>query len=153
MAEGGVGNTGKLNNFALQYDREFDATTLHFGLRHLNRNDEDNHENGVVFGVTHAFGEDVTVIAELAHFSHWEGSEDNAQLATIGGSWERGAFTYSAALSQLSVSDAPSDRLISLGVDYEFENGMTLSAGFARTVEEEEDTNSIALSLTVPIGG
>lgn len=151
-SEGDVGNTGKLNNFALQYDHEFDDTTLHFGLRHLNRGEEDFDESGAVLGVTHVFGENVEVIAEVAHFSNWEGGDARARIATIGASFAHGDFTYSAALSQRSISDAPTDRLIALGVDYEFENGMTLSAGFARITEEEEDTDSIGVSLTVPLG-
>lgn len=151
-SNGGVGNTGKLNNLALQYDHDFDATTLHFGLRHLNRGEEDHDENGVVLGMTHVFGDEVEIIAELAHFNGWEGSPDDASIATIGARFERGPINWSAALSQRHVSGAPVDRLIALGMDVTFENGMTLSAGVARTVEEDEDTDEIAVSLTVPFG-
>lgn len=150
-SDGGVGNTGKLNNFALQYDHEFDATTLHFGLRHLDQGEEDSDENGVALGMTHAFDNGIEVIAEYARFTGWEGEDANAGIATIGASLTRGAFTYSAALSERRISDAPTDRLIALGVDYEFDNGMTLSAGFAHVREEEEETNAIALSLVVPL--
>lgn len=150
--DGDVGNTGRLDNFALQYDHEFDTTTLHFGLRHLSRGQEDFDENGAVLGVTQAIGENVALIAEVAQFNHWEGSEERARIATLGASFEHGAFTYSAAIGQRHFSDAPTDRLIALGVDYEFDNGMVLSAGFARTTEEEEKTEQIAVSLTLPFG-
>lgn len=150
-AEGGIGNTGKLNNFALQYDHEFDATTVHFGLRHLDQGEEDNDENGVVLGMTHAFDNGIEVIAEYARFKGWEGEDANAGIATIGASLTRGALTYNAALSERHIDDAPTDRLIALGVDYEFDNGMTLSAGFAHLREEEEETNAIALSLVIPL--
>ena len=149
-SDGDVGNTGKLNNFALQYDREFDATTLHFGLRHLAQGEEDNDENAIALGLTHSFANDIEVIAELAHFNGWEGEDANANIATIGASLTRGAYTWSAAVSERRVSDTPSDRLIALGVDYEFDNGMTLSAGYARVREEEEDSDVIAVSLTIP---
>ena len=150
LSEGGVGNTGKLNNFALQYDRAFDATTLHFGLRHLAQGEEDRDETGVALGVTHAIGEDIELIAEYARFNGWEGEDANAGIATIGANLTRGDVTYSAAFSQRRISDAPTDHLIALGVDYTFGNDMTLSAGLARFREEGEDTTALAVSVTIP---
>ena len=79
-AEGGVGNTGRLDNFALQYDHALDATTLHFGLRHLAQGEEDRDETGVAVGVTHAIGEDIELIAEYARFNGWEGEEVDASI-------------------------------------------------------------------------
>ncbi|MCX7561317.1 porin [Sulfitobacter sp. F26204] len=148
---GDVGNTGKLNNFALQYDREINDTTLHFGLRHLARGEEDNDENAIALGLSHNFGDEIEVIAELAHFNGWEGSEAKANIATLGASLRRGAYTWSAAVSKRGISDTPSDHMIALGVDYQFDNGMTLSAGYARIREEEENNNLVALSIVIPI--
>lgn len=150
-SEGGVGNTGKLNNFALQYDHAFDATTLHFGLRRLAQGEADRDETGFALGVTQALGEDIEFIAEYARFNGWEGEEADASIATIGASLTRGDVTYSAAVSQLRISDAPTDQLIALGVDYTFENDMTLSMGLARAREEDEDATALGLSLTIPI--
>ena len=148
--DGGVGNTGRLDNVALQYDHELDATTLHLGLRHLSRGEEDSNENAVAVGLTHAFTEDMYVIAEVAHFNGWEGSSGSAVISTLGASLERGPITYSAAASFLDVSDGDTDHLISLGLDYALKNGMVLSAGYARTREEGEDADNFAISLIVP---
>ena len=149
---GGAGNTGKLNNVALQYDHEFDATTVHVGARFLSRGEgDDKDERGVVLGLTHGFSDDIEVIAEVAQFDGWEGTAESAFFATIGASLVYGPFMFSAALSRRDVTSAPMDHLMAFGLDYAFENGVTLSTGYAVKTEDREKTDSIAVSLVVPL--
>lgn len=150
LEEGGVGNTGKINNFALQYDHDFQATTLHLGLRHLDQGQEDRDETGVALGVSHRIGEDIGLIAEHARFSGWEGEETTAHITTLGASIARGDFTWNAAASQLRRSDTSTDHLVSVGVDYEFDSGMEMTFGLARAREEGEDSTIFGLSVIVP---
>ena len=150
LSDGGVGNTGKLNNFALQYDHDFDATSLHLGVRHLDRGQEDRDETGVALGLAHALGDRAELIAEYARFDGWEGEIADASIATLGASLACGSFTCSAAWSQRRISGAPTDQLIALGLDYSFANDATVSLGIARTREEGERSTAVAVSLVFP---
>ena len=70
-AAGGVGNTGELNNVALQYAQEFGDTTAWVGARYLSAGEGDTaDETGIVAGASHNFGDGYSMIGELAHFNN-----------------------------------------------------------------------------------
>ncbi|MEM6941463.1 MAG: hypothetical protein AAF943_15860 [Pseudomonadota bacterium] len=148
-SEGEVGNTGQLNNFALQYDHDFEQTSLHLGALHLSRGEEDVDQNGFALGVTHRLSQDIDLMAEAAYFDGWEGEERTASLATLGASYTQGPLTLSLAIAQRDVSGAPTDRLLAVGADYSFDNDIVLSTAFARVREEGEDSNLVSVLFTV----
>ena len=153
LADGGVANTEQLDNFALQYDVELEATTLHFGASSLSRGmDDDEDQRGVVFGVTHAFENGISLIGEIADFNGFEGEDQSATIATLGASFERAGFTYSAVFARRDFGTEDTDELITVGLDYEFEWGGELSAGFASLIEEGERSEQFGLSFTIPLG-
>lgn len=153
-AAGGAGNTGKLNNVALQWSKEFGKTTYTFGARHLSAGVGDaKDESGLSFGLVHALNENVEIIGEIATFSGYGGTTDKATYATLGASLGNGPFTYSGAVSYRDVTSAGSTSMVSLGLDYEFDNGMTIGTGYAYARDAGSDSHALGLNLVIPIGG
>lgn len=153
-AAGGAGNTGKLNNVALQWSKEFGDTTYTFGARHLSAGVGDlKNENGVSFGVVHALNENVEIIGEIAAFNGYGGTTDNATYATLGASFGNGPVTYSGAVSYRDVISAGKTGMVSLGVDYEFDNGITIGTGYGYTREAGVVSHAIGVNMVIPIGG
>ena len=153
-ADGGPANTGKLNNFALQYDVDLDGTSLHAGVRHLTKGQGDTRdERGIAVGLTHDFAGGIGVIAELAHFKGWDGTTASADHATLGASLTRGPFKWSLVHSIRDVSGAPTDHMTTFGLDYTFPSGVTLSASVMETREEGEASETFGMSVVIPFGG
>ncbi|MEZ5714919.1 MAG: porin [Paracoccaceae bacterium] len=153
-AAGGAGNTGKLNNFALQYDVEFGSTSLHAGARHLSRGLGDaKDERGLSLGVAHAVSDNLEVMAEVASFDGFGGTTDDALYGTIGLSLSQGPITYNAAFSRRDITSTGVDNLFSLGVDYELKNGATLTAGYGFADEGGTNSHLLGVAIVIPIGG
>jgi len=153
-ADGGAGNTGKLNNFALQYDAEFGATTVHAGARFLSAGlgDADD-ERGFALGVTQAMNDDLSLMAEVASFDGFGGTSDDALYATVGMSLSQGPITYNAAFSRRDITSTGVDNLFSVGLDYEFQNGTTLTAGYGFADEGGAESQMVGVAFVIPIGG
>ncbi|MGB0959508.1 MAG: porin [Halocynthiibacter sp.] len=148
VADGGNGNTGKLNNFAVQFTKEFGATTAHAGALFLAKGiSETEDTKGLSLGVTHAISDDFEIIAELAHFDGWEGTSNKATYATLGGAYGMGNFTYSASVTSRKVSGTASDTLASLGVDYAINDMTEINAGLGFADEGGANTTSAALAV------
>ena len=95
VAAGGVGNTSKLNNFAIQYTQEFGATTGWVGARQLSAGTGDvSDENSIIAGLAHDFGNGFDTIFEVAHFSGAGGKDENATYATLGGAYGFGLARF-----------------------------------------------------------
>ncbi|MDQ2094083.1 porin [Rhodalgimonas zhirmunskyi] len=154
VAAGGAGNTGKLNNVALQYDVEFGATSLHAGASYLTRGQGDvADQKGLALGVVHGINDDLELMGEVAHFSGYGGTSDKATYATLGLAYTRGPITYSASLAQRDVTSTGKDRIATLGVDYEFKNGITLTSGYAFIDEAGANSQALGMAVVIPIGG
>lgn len=154
VAAGGVGNTGELNNVALQYALETDATIYSASASLLSAGLGDvEDQKGLTFGVVHALNDQIVLIGELAAFGGYGGTTDSANYLTLGGAYSQGAFTYSAAYTRRDVSSAPVDHLIGLGLDYTFENDITLSSGYAYAKEAGVGSHNLGLSVIIPFGG
>lgn len=132
VAAGGVGNTGKFNNMAIQYSQEFGETTAWIGARHMSAGAGDvSDETGVVAGVAHAFGSGIDMIAEVAHFNGAGGLDQNATYATLGGSYALDAWTFSATGTVVDTQTS-TDSMIALGVDRAINDRVDVNLGLAR---------------------
>jgi len=152
-AAGGAGNTGKLDNFALQYDVEFGDTTLHAGARYLSKGTGDaDDERGFSLGVSHAINDTLDVMAEVASFDGFGGSTDDAVYATVGLSLAQGPITYNAAFSRRDITSTGIDNMFSLGLDYEMKNGATLTAGYGFADEDGTESHMLGLAVVIPFG-
>lgn len=161
VSDGGVGNTGTLDNFSLTLDgSEFAALpgfSYHLGYRHLSAGvTEDADENGFVGGVAKetelANGMVLGLNGELAYFDDAAGvAGDEALYATAGlslthGSWH-GELAGTLRKVRLSRVDF-NDHIVQASVGYEFENGIDLSAGYAHVREAAVDAHVIGVRLT-----
>ncbi|MBU2983369.1 porin [Lentibacter algarum] len=132
-AAGGVGNTGKLNNVALQYTHNFGDTTAWIGGRFLSAGLGDvSDETGIVAGVSHSFGNGFDVIAEVAHFNGAGGTADDATYATLGGAYSFDDWTFSATASNVDFSAGGNDTMLALGVDRAISDSTEINFGVAR---------------------
>lgn len=146
-ADGGVGNTGKLNNAALQYSQEFGETTAWVGARHLSSGDGDlSDETGVVAGVSHGFGNGFEVIGEVAHFNGAGGTNEDATYVTAGLSYALDMWSFSAATTIIDNSAAASDSMIALGVDRTIAENIEVGFGVARFDVGGEQSTAIGMS-------
>ena len=151
---GGAGNTGKLNNVALQWTQELGETTYWVGARHLSAGAGDvSDETGAVVGLTHDFSNGFNMIAEVAYFDSFGGAGDNATYATFGGSYGVGDWSYSASLTGINNSAASSDHLVSLGIDYAFSSGVEVGGGIGFFDVGGVKSQAIGVSVVVPFGG
>lgn len=153
-SDGGAGNTGTLNNFALHYDVAFGETTLSAGARFLSAGTGDvSDEKGLSLGVAHAVNDAVSVLAEVAAFDGYGGSSDTATYATIGASYARGPITYNAAYTRRDITSSGVDHLVSVGIDYELTNGITLTGGYGFANEGGPKSHMLGLAFVIPISG
>ncbi|MDF1855290.1 porin [Pseudooceanicola sp.] len=153
-ASGGAGNTGKLNNVALQYDVSLGATSLSASGRFMSAGVGDvSNETGLALGLSHAINDRITVIGEIARFEGFGGSADDATYVTLGASLASGPITYNASFTHRSITSTGTDRLLSLGVDYEFRGGQSLSAGVGFANEAGQKSTMLGLALVIPFGG
>ncbi|MCX7566358.1 porin [Sulfitobacter sp. F26169L] len=149
VAAGGVGNTGKLNNVSLQYSQEFGDTTAWIGARHLSAGTGDtSDETGYVAGVSHDFGNGLSMIGELAHFNGAGGADGNATYATLGGAYAMDDWTFSATATLVD-TPADTDSMIALGVDHAITENVEINFGVARFDVGGEKSTAVGLAAVV----
>jgi hypothetical protein len=167
LADGGAGNTEKLNNVSITLDAgdfpDVEGLSFNLGYRHLAKGvDSISDENGYVFGVAYEMEHDGTAYAvtgEVAHFDGLGGTSTNATYFTAGMFVQHGA--WHAELSgglrnsdNVADEDDPTiftdidDRFIQVSAGYEFENGLDLSAGLKFSEEENTSTTTAGIRLT-----
>lgn len=148
-AAGGVGNTGKLNNVALQYAQEFGDTTAWVGARHLSAGEGDTaDETGIVAGASHDFGGGYSMIGELAHFDNAGGTDGNATYATLGGAYALDDWTFSATATLVD-TETDTDSMIALGVDRALTENLEVNFGVARFDVDGEKSTAVGLAAVV----
>ena len=153
-AAGGAGNTGELDNFAIQWAHSVGATRFHIGARHLSASAGDvDDEQGFVAGIGHSFADGFDVFAEVASFSNFGGGADDATYATLNAAYGIGQWTLSGTLAHRDLDSAGDTDLISVGADYEFQNGMTLSGARAQVEDTGVADTTLGVSLIIPLGG
>ncbi|WP_264212837.1 porin [Leisingera thetidis] len=152
-ADGGAGNTGELDNFAIQWAQETGSTRFHIGARHLSAGTGDaDDEQGFVAGFAHSFDGGFDLYGEAASFSNAGGSADDALYATLTGAYAIGSVTLSGGLVHRDLDTSGETDLITIGADYEFANGATVSGGLARTDEAGIKSTVLGVNLVLPLG-
>lgn len=147
VADGGVGNTGKFNNIALQYGQDFGDTSAWVGARYLSAGQGDvSDETGLVAGLSHDFGNGFDLIGEVAHFNGAGGTNDDATYVTAGASYGLDDWTFSAAATIIDNSSADTDSLVTLGVDRAITENFEISFGVARFDVGGDRSSAVGLS-------
>lgn len=160
-ADGGAGNTGRLNNFSVTLDgSDFPSLTglsYHLGYRHLSAGLGDlADENGFVAGLAKetefASGLALAVTGEIAHFSNFGGTLDNATYFTPGlslayQSWH-GELSGTVRRINFDGGDSQTDYLAQVSAGYTFDNGIDLSAGYAFVRDAGVRNHVVGLRLT-----
>lgn len=154
---GGAGNTGKINNGAIQWTQEFGSTYYLVGARHLSKGTGDaKDETGFVAGIGHSFADSGTpleLFAEVATFDGFGGTTDDAQYATLSAAYTVGNTTYSGAFSHRDVESVGRTNLFSIGIDHEFENGIAIGGALGHADDAGADENIFGVSMIIPLGG
>ena len=149
VVAGGVGNTGKLNNFAVQYTQDFGDTTGWIGARHLSAGDGDvSDETGVVIGASHDFGNGFDMIAEVAHFDGAGGTDTNATYATLGAAYALDDWTFSTTATAVDTATG-TDSMIAFGVDRALTQTVEVNFGIARFDVGGEKSTAVGLAAVV----
>jgi hypothetical protein len=150
VVDGGPGNTGKLDNVALQYAQDFGDTTAWVGARHLSAGEGDiSDETGLVAGLAHGFGNGFDMIAEVAHFNGVGGTDTDATYLTAGLTYTQDVWTFSASTTVIDRSAASNDSVIALGIDRNLAENIDASFGVARFDVEGQKSTAVGLSAVV----
>ncbi|MDX2485819.1 MAG: hypothetical protein QNK42_19420 [Pseudodonghicola sp.] len=151
---GGAGNTGELNNAALQWSKEWGGTFAYVGARFLTAGTGDvSDETGIVAGLGHSLGNGLDLFGEVATFDGYGGSADNATYATLNAAYAIGELTLSGTYAMRDVDSAGRTDLVSVGAEYELANGMTLGGALARVDEAGVEDRLFGVNLVIPFGG
>jgi len=153
-ANGGAGNTGKLNNLALQWSSEWGGTHANAGVRFLSAGPGDvGDETGLVAGLGQSFGGGLDLFAEVAAFDGYGGSADDATYATLNAAWAIGDLTLSGTYAMRDVTSAGRTEQFSVGAEYELAGGIVLGAGLARVDDAGIRDRMFGVNLVIPLGG
>lgn len=155
-ANGGAGNTGELNNFALQWSSDIGENTfIKVGARYLSAGAGDvGDETGAVLSIGHSFQNiPLDIFAEAAAFRNFGGTADDARYLTLNAAYGIGDFTLSGTLSHRDLGTQGDTNLASLGLEYEFSNGYTLGGALAYIEEAGVDNHVFGVNLVIPLGG
>ncbi len=166
-ADGGLANTGRLDNFVLAVTGENAASlpgfSWHAGylLRQAGRT-ETADERGGVAGLTHAFAANddvvVSLLGEYAYIRDFGGVDQIARYMTLGGNlaWESG-WHASVVFSRRDLDPAPGfdddrrKRLYTGTIGYAFEagplEGATASIGWKTERAGTSDANTVGILI------
>lgn len=151
---GGAGNTGELDNFAIQWDQEFGGTDVWVGARFLSRGMGDiSDETGVVAGLNHDFDNGIGMLGEVAYFDGFAGTGADATYVTLGGTYEVGEWTFSASGTAIENSATGRDHMFTLGADRVLVKDIELSLGLARFDVAGENATAAGAAIVIPLGG
>lgn len=153
-ANGGAGNTGTLNNVALHWRHAIGETKISASARLLKAGQGDpSDERGLALGVVHGLSNGIELVGEIARFTGFGGTSDDATYATLGASQAIGNWTWAASWARRDVTSTGRDDLVSVGLARTFANGMELGAGIARYDAAGLDDTLAGISLVIPLGG
>ena len=161
VADGGIGNTGRLNNFSVTLDgSDFPSVpglAYHVGYRHLSAGIGDMaDENGFVIGLVKetelANGMVLGLNGEVAYFDNFGGTFDNALYATAGvslasGPWH-GELAGTIRSIDLAGAGSMTDQLVQVSGGYTFENGVDLALGYGFSRVEDIKAHVVGVRLS-----
>jgi len=146
-ADGGAGNTEKLDNFTLQLAGAFGETDYNLSLRHLSAGLGDvDDDQGVSFALQRAFG-DFSVLGEVASFENFGGTADDVTYGTLGASYAWNKWSLSGSYTARNGVANANDYIASIGADYEFADDLVVSLGLNQMEEDNQESNAIAFSI------
>ena len=147
--DGGPGNTGSMESFALALDIEQADLLVHLGAARMTTDyllDEAGErleagaddETRAVAAAEFAVAEGLTALLEYARFSNFGGAKDiDAQVFTAGAMMEfEDGWHAAASYTSRDPERAPADAQFQISGGYVFASGLELSAGW-KWVEEE----------------
>lgn len=160
-ADGGAGNTGKLNNVSVTFEGSDIATapglSWHLGFRQLKAGLGDvADERGMVLGLAQVFDlgneTELAWAAEVARLNNVGGGDDDADYATLGlglarGPWH-GEIGASSRRLRIAGGGSARDTLVQVSGGYTWDNGIDLSLGYAHLSEAGSKSETIGLRLT-----
>lgn len=152
-ADGGVGNTGQLDNVALTWTQDFEGGSYQLGGRHLSAGTggtED--ETGLIASAERQFNDSFSAFAEVASFQNFGGGADNATFVTLNGVYSTGDWAFSGTLSHRDLGTAGNTDLVTLAVEYEFANEIVVGSGIAFVDEDGSKDTRLGLNVIVPFG-
>jgi hypothetical protein len=151
LADGGAGNTEKLDNFAVQLAGSFNATGYNLSFRQLSAGQGDvSDEIGASFALQHSLdvnGNVLTFLGEIARFEGFGGTADNVTYATLSAAYTLGKLTFSTSYTGRNSVGRFADQLTSIGIDYDFGNDFVASFGLNEFQEAGATSNTVALSV------
>lgn len=154
VENGGAGNTGQLDNVAVQWRQEIGDTFYQIGARYLSAGEGDaNDESGLLASVGHTFNDNFYLFAEVAGFNNFGGGEDDATYATLNGTYFVDDWAFSATLGNRDLDSGGNTDLASVGAEYTFGNGMTLGGALAYVDESGTKNRILGVNLIIPLGG
>jgi len=155
--DGGAGNTGRLDNFAVTLFGEempsLPGFKYNIGYRHLSAGSGDyGDENGFIVGLAKETeignGLKLGLLGEVAYFDNYGGANDKVSYATLGTSLARGPW-HGELTGEFKHSDIEgSARLLQVSAGYGFESGYDVSVGYAYEHTEERNDQFIGVRLT-----
>lgn len=157
LGDGGAGNTGRLDNFAVTLFGEeipsLPGFKYNIGYRHLSAGRGDyGDENGFIAGVSKEteIGNDTKLglLGEVAYFDNYGGTDEKATYATLGASLARGPWHGELTGEIRRFDVAGTDHLVQVSAGYGFESGYDLSVGYAFEHAEHIDNQYIGVRLT-----
>lgn len=148
--DGGVGNTGGLENFSVAFDAEnaFGATGLHLGAAVLSQDNDDGVDDQFAYVLDAAYAFDLgddAVLKALAEYFHSDGAtlsgidevgDGDQAVITVGGAYERGpcnvALVYgrSETEPEAGFGDHDVTDFVQISAGYAFENGFGIDVGY-----------------------
>ena len=153
-AAGGAGNTGELDNVAVQWTQSVGDTHYHVGARYLSAGLGDvDDEVGVVLGAGHTFFSALDLYGEVASFSNFGGGVDDATYVTLNAAYAIGNLTLSGTLARRDLDTAGEADLATIAAEYEFANGWTVGAALAHVDDSGVKDDLFGINLIIPFGG
>ena len=159
--DGGPGNTGSMESFALALDIEQEGLLLHLGAVQMTTDyllDEEGErdeagaddETRAVAAAEFAVTEDLTALLEYVHFSNFGGEKDiDAKVFTAGAMMEfEGGWYAAASYTSRDPERAPTDAQFQVSGGYVFDHGLELSAGWKWVKEENVQSRILGLFAT-----
>ena len=120
-SDGGIGNTGQLNNVALTWTQDFEGGSYQLGARHLSAGTggtED--ETGLIASAERQFNDSFSAFAEVASFQNFGGSADDATFVTLNGVYYTGDWLFPGTFSHRDLGISGNTDLVSVAAEYEF---------------------------------
>ena len=154
VAGSGAGNTGKFDNFAVNWAQELgNGAFYNIGARHLSGNATESDETGFVAGVGGEVG-DVALFGEVGMFDNYGGAAgDDATYVTLNAARGFGDITVSGTLGLRDVTSAGKTKMASIGADYTFKNGVEFGGAVAFVDDAGVKSTQLGMAFVIPFGG